>query len=80
MSYKDNELTEEELREVTAGIKNGNTDEMLDKLSKPELEQFKEVISQERELSLDELDNVKAGIPREMVEEIKEQNKDLFRK
>ena len=25
MAYKDNELTEEELKEVTAGIKNGKT-------------------------------------------------------
>lgn len=80
MGYKDMELTEEELMEVTAGIKNGNTEEMLDKLSKEELRQFKSAVSQERELSLDELDNVKAGIPEEMVEEIKEENSNLFRK
>lgn len=80
MSYKDEELTEEELREITAGIKNGKTDKMLDKLSKSELEQFKEVVSQERELSLEELDNVKAGIPQDMIEENKKQNEDIFRK
>ena len=80
MAYKDEELTEEELKEVTAGIKDGNTKEMLDKLSKSELVQFKEVINKERELSLSDLDNVKAGIPKEMVEELKNENKDIFRK
>lgn len=79
MGFKDEELTEEELKEVTAGIRNGLTDEMLGKLSKPELKQFKEVII-ERELSLDELDEVKAGIPEELVEEMKEKNSNLFRK
>lgn len=80
MSYKDDELSIEELMEVTAGMKNGKIDEMLDKLSKPELNQLKGAITQEKELSLDELDNVKAGIPQEMVNEIKDQNQNLFRK
>lgn len=80
MAYKDIELTEEELMEVTAGIKNGKTEEMLNKLSKEELEQFKDNITQERELNLEELDNIKAGIPQEMVDEFKESNNNLFRK
>lgn len=78
MSYKDEELTMEELMEVKAGIKEGKTDEMLNKLSKPELVQFKDVL--ERELTMDELDNVKAAIPTEMVEEMKKENEELFRK
>lgn len=80
MAYKDIELTEEELMEVTIGIKNGKTQEMLNKLSKEELEQFKDNITQERELNLEELDNIKAGIPQEMVDEFKELNNNLFRK
>ena len=80
MAYKDIELTEEELMEVTAGIKNGKTEEMFNKLSKEELEQFKDNITQERELNLEELDNIKAGIPQEMVDEFKESNNNLFRK
>lgn len=80
MSFKDDELTVEELMEVKAGIKIGKTDEMLNKLSRPELEQLKGAITPERELTIEELDNVKAGLPYEMVEEIKEENKDLFRK
>lgn len=78
MAYKDEELTEEELREVTAGIVDGKTDEMLDMLSKPELNQFKTVV--EKELSLDELDNIKAGIPEDLIEENKNENNDIFRK
>lgn len=78
MAYKDEELTEEELKEVTAGIIEGKTDEMLDKLSKHELIQLKD--NYERELSIDELDNVKAGIPQEMVEEITKENEEIFRK
>lgn len=80
MAYKDIELTEEELMEVTAGIKEGKTEEILEKLSKEELNQFKSIVTQERELNLEELDNVKAGIPQEMVDEVKEANNNLFRK
>lgn len=80
MSFKDDELTVEELMEVTAGIKEGKVDEMLDKLSKPELVQLGNAINPERELSMDELNNVKAAIPEEMVEEMKEENQNLFRK
>ena len=79
-NFKDGELTEEELRELTAGVNNGRSDEMLDKLDKRELEELKNSISQERELSLEELFNVKAGMPQEMVEEVKEENANLFRK
>lgn len=78
MNFKDEELTEEELREVTAGIKKGNTNKMLDLLGKQELEQLKDKV--EKELSLDELDNIKAGMPQEMIENNKEKNKDIFRK
>lgn len=78
MAFNDEELTMDELMEVKAGIKDGKTDEMLDKLSKPELVQFKETI--EKELTLDELDNVKAAIPTDMVEEMKKDNEELFRK
>lgn len=78
MAFNDEELSLEELTEVKAGIKEGKTDEMLNKLSKPELVQFKETI--ERELTLDELDNVKAAIPNELVEEMKNNNENLFRK
>lgn len=77
-NFKDGELTEEELKEVIAGIRNGHTDEMLDKLDKSELEQFRD-FTQERELSIEELSNVKAGIPEEMVEKMKEENSNLFR-
>lgn len=79
MGYKDNELSFEELKEVTDGIKKGKTDEMLNKLSISELEQFKGVISKERKLSIEELDNVKAGIPQEMVEEVKKTNENIFK-
>ena len=78
MAFNDYELTMEELMEVKAGIKEGKTDEMLDKLSKPELVQFKETI--EKELTLDDLDNVMAGIPKEMVDEKIKDNEELFRK
>ena len=80
MSFKDDELTLEELMEVTAGIKEGKTDEMLDKLSKPELIQLGNAINPERELTIEELENVKAGIPKEMVEEMIEENPNLFRR
>lgn len=80
MTYKDEELTIEELNEVTAGVIDGKVDKMLNKLSEPELVQFKEVVTKERELSLDELDNVKAGIQEDLDEEMKNENKDIFRK
>lgn len=78
MAYKDDELTTDELEEVKAGILDGKTDEMLDKLSKPELVQFKDTI--EKEFSLEEMDNIKAGMPKEVIEEYKNENKDIFRK
>ena len=80
MSFKDDELTVEELMEVTAGIKEGKVDEMLDKLSKPELVQLGNAINPERELTMEDLDNVKAGMPKDMVDEMTEQNQNLFRK
>ena len=86
MGYKDKELTEEELKEVTAGILNGRTDEMLDMLSKEELIDLKEEIvkdiekSKDRELSLDELFNVKAGIPKEVLDMEIDQNSNSFNK
>lgn len=78
MGFKDDELTLDELKEITAGIIDGKTDEMLDKLSKPELKQFKDVVIKERELSMDELDNVKVGQPLEMVEEMTKKNPEIF--
>ena len=78
MAFKDDELTMDELMEVKAGIKEGKTDEMLNKLSKPELQDLKENI--ERELSIEELDNIKAAIPKEMIEDNIKENKDIFRK
>ena len=78
MAYNDEELTVEELNEVKAGIVQGHTEEMLNKLSKSELSQLKETY--EKELDLEELDKVKAGMPVEMVEEVKEQHQDLYRK
>lgn len=77
MAFKDEELTLEELDEVKAGIKYGKTDEMLNKLSKSELVQFKDTL--EKELTLEELDKVKAGIPKELVEEEIKKNDNIFR-
>ena len=77
MAFNDEELTLEELEQVKAGIREGKTDEMLDKLSKPELLDLKETV--ERELTMDELDNVMAGIPREIAEEKAKENENLFR-
>lgn len=78
MNFKDNELTEEELSEIYAGLSQGKFDETLDKLSKEELKELKDNVN-ERELTEEELDNVKAGIPKEMVDEMIEKNSDLFR-
>lgn len=78
--FRDVELTEEELKEVTAGTINNGTDKVLDKLDKSKLEQIRRTIEVERELSFEELTNVKAGIPKEMVEETIEENSNLFRK
>jgi len=85
MAFNDGELTEEELMEVTAGITAGKTDEMLSKMSQAELTQLKQTVQkavqpQERELTGDELFNVKAAQPPEMVEEMLQGNPDLFRK
>ena len=78
MSYKDDELSIEELNEIKAGIKDGNLDKTLNKLSASELKQLKDIYNEERELSLEELDNIKAGIPTELIEQEKEKNKDIF--
>ena len=78
VNYKDDELTQEEIDEIYAGISQGKVDEMLDKLGKEELKDLKEKVN-ERELSLNELDNVMAGIPQEMVEKVVEDNLDIYR-
>ncbi len=79
LNFKDGELSEEELKTVKAGIEEGKIDETLNLMDKPELSTLKEKII-DRELTFEELDNVKAGIPKEMVEEMKEKNKDIFKK
>ena len=79
INFKDGELSEEELKEVKAGILKGNVDETLDLMDKPELTTLKEKI-EDKELTFEELDNVKAGMPSKVVEEEKEKNSELFRK
>ena len=79
MAFNDDELTMEELEQVRAGIINGQENEMFNQMSKIELKQLKEKVI-ERELTFDELTNVKAGQPIEMVDEMIEKNPDLFRK
>lgn len=79
LNFKDGELSEEELKSVKAGIEEGKIDETLNLMDKPELSTLKEKII-DRELTFEELDNVMAGIPKEMVEEMKEKNKDIFKK
>ena len=79
MAWKDDELTEEELMSVKAGITSGNVDETLNLMGKEELGNLKEKI-EDKELTFDELDNVKAGMPQDAVDEYKEENSNLFRK
>ena len=79
MAWKDKELTEEELKNVKAGITSGKVDETLDLMGKEELGELKEKI-EDKELTFDELDNVKAGMPKSAVDDFLEKNQDLFRK
>ena len=79
MAWKDEELTEEELKNVKAGITSGKVDETLDLMGKEELSELKEKI-EDKELTFDELDNVKAGMPQDAVDKYKEENSNLFRK
>ena len=79
MNFKDGELTEEELMTVKAGIEKGKIDETLNLMDKPELTTLKEKII-DKELTFDELDKVKAGMPIETVNEYTENNKEIFRK
>ncbi len=79
LNFKDGKLTEEELRVVKAGIEQGKIDETLDLMDKPELNKLKDKIT-DKELTFDEMDRVKAGMPSEVVDKYTEDNKDIFRK
>ena len=79
INFKDGELTEEELKEVKAGIISGKVDETLDLMDSNELKELKEKVV-EKELSFEEMDRVKAGMPQNAVDEYLKNNKDLFSK
>ena len=59
---------------------------MLNKLSKEELTDLKKEVtkdvefSKDRELSLDELDNIKAALPKELLDIELQKNQDIFNK
>ncbi len=79
LNFKDGKLSEEEKKLFVSKVHVGKEDGVINKMDKSELNILKEKII-DKELDLNELDNVKAGIPQEMVEEIHEKNSNLFRK
>lgn len=52
---------------------------MLNKLSKEELNQLKDTFTGEKELSVEDLDIIKGGIPYEAGKQIAEENPEIFR-
>lgn len=65
MAFKDGNLSLDELNYVIGGLDRGKKEEMLNNLDKKELLQLKQAILQKQNdnMSLDELTQVKAGVP-----------------
>lgn len=81
MSDFERELKEEELMKVRAGIQKNveNIDDILDGKNIEALQELKNSI-QDRKLSLEELTKVKAAQPTSEVENMIDENSELFRK
>ena len=79
INFKDEELTDEEIKEVKIGIISGKVDETLDLMGSEELKELKDKIV-DKELTFDKKNNDKTDKQVNKVDEYLKNNKDIFSK